>query len=401
MVAGVVALMLQANPNLTWRDVQHILVETALQVNPFDSDWVTNAADYLVNQKYGFGLVDADGAVALAQTWTNVAPETSYAAPVVAVNKLIPSKTIGSGITSSVLIPANLKVEHVEVVFNAVHSWRGDLEINLTSPSGTRSQLMTVRPYDGESNYPTGTDPNFTNWKFMTVHSWGEHSGGTWTIEVVDRDPRFDVGTFQNWQIIVYGTPTTPKVPTLTTPADATNFTITTPVTPITLTWDKTSTFGDHLELQIDTVNPPVHTITIPGVPSSLIVNRSIGTHYWRVRAVDGSGLTSPWSPVRSFSVVTKTGAAPMLNFFMTSTPLLTWNLVTGAVRYEVQVARNVTFTTLAFPTQTVNAPSVSFTTPSLEDGIYYWRVRACSSLLATSCGAYGTADSFAIVTSP
>ncbi len=59
LVAGVVALMLGANKNLGWKDVQYILMTTASRVDPNDPDWVKNGAGRWVNHKYGYGLIDA------------------------------------------------------------------------------------------------------------------------------------------------------------------------------------------------------------------------------------------------------------------------------------------------------------------------------------------------------
>ncbi|KAK3597021.1 hypothetical protein CHS0354_014910 [Potamilus streckersoni] len=42
LAAGLCALALQANPMLTWRDLQHIVVMTAKPFNLHDSDWITN-----------------------------------------------------------------------------------------------------------------------------------------------------------------------------------------------------------------------------------------------------------------------------------------------------------------------------------------------------------------------
>ncbi len=69
--------MLQANPDLGWRDVKKILMTTASKNDPTDTDWTTNAAGYHVNHKYGFGRVDAAAAVIAAAAWTNLAPEVS------------------------------------------------------------------------------------------------------------------------------------------------------------------------------------------------------------------------------------------------------------------------------------------------------------------------------------
>ena len=42
LVSGVIALMLEANPNLTYRDVQEILVRSARQNDDLDESWITN-----------------------------------------------------------------------------------------------------------------------------------------------------------------------------------------------------------------------------------------------------------------------------------------------------------------------------------------------------------------------
>src|SRR5204862_474058 len=52
MVSGVVALMLSANPALSYRDVQRILATTARKNDPADLGWVQNGAGLWVNYKY-------------------------------------------------------------------------------------------------------------------------------------------------------------------------------------------------------------------------------------------------------------------------------------------------------------------------------------------------------------
>lgn len=75
IVAGVVALMLQANPNLTWRDVRMILAETAQKNDDQDTDWFDNLKDVKVHPYYGFGMVDAKAAVEKAKSWTQYLPK--------------------------------------------------------------------------------------------------------------------------------------------------------------------------------------------------------------------------------------------------------------------------------------------------------------------------------------
>jgi subtilisin-like proprotein convertase family protein/endonuclease/exonuclease/phosphatase family metal-dependent hydrolase len=196
LVSGVVALMLQANPSLTWRDVQHVLVNSARKNDVFDADWSQNSAGRWVNHKYGFGVVDAAAAVNLAQTWTTVAPEVSATSGTITVGQTIPDNNT-SGLTSSFTIGADISAESVEVVFSSTHARRGDLQVTLTSPTGTSSVLA-------EKHADTGD--NYSGWTFSTVRNWGESSLGTWTINVSDRTSG-TTGTLDSWAINVYGTP--------------------------------------------------------------------------------------------------------------------------------------------------------------------------------------------------
>lgn len=42
LAAGICALALEANKDLTWRDMQHIVVRTANPLNLVANDWITN-----------------------------------------------------------------------------------------------------------------------------------------------------------------------------------------------------------------------------------------------------------------------------------------------------------------------------------------------------------------------
>jgi subtilisin-like proprotein convertase family protein len=195
-VSGVVALMLQANPNLTWRDVKHILADTAAKNDPTDAGWVLNGAGHWVNHKYGFGQVDAAAAVRAAIGWTDVAPEQQVTSGTIAVNKGIPNNNASTGVTSPVTINSLLRVETVEVVFDATTAV-GDLRVVLTSPDGTQSVLAA--PHADTTN-------KFTSWTFSSTHDWDEIAKGTWTIRVTD-EKSGNVGTFNSWKLNLYGTP--------------------------------------------------------------------------------------------------------------------------------------------------------------------------------------------------
>ena len=77
LVSGVAALMLSANTNLSYRDVQQILVLSARQWDVTDPDLVTNSVGFPVSHNSGFGVPDAGHAVRLARLWTNRPPLTA------------------------------------------------------------------------------------------------------------------------------------------------------------------------------------------------------------------------------------------------------------------------------------------------------------------------------------
>jgi len=200
MVSGVVALMLQANPQLTWRDVQVILCTTARKINPGHDDWTTNAAGHHINHTYGFGLVDTAAAVAAAQTWQPLGAETTLEASATP-NSAIPDAS-AAGVTSSITLGAErprLPLEYVDGIINAPHTFWHDLEVTLIAPSGTESILSTVASPSGSAG------AGLEGWRFGSARHLGESSCGTWRLRVRDLQ-RGDTGRLVKWTLRLYGT---------------------------------------------------------------------------------------------------------------------------------------------------------------------------------------------------
>jgi len=116
-------------------------------------------------------------------------------------------------------------------------------------------------------------------------------------------------------------------------------------------------------------------------------------------RGLDGNlyylTFTSPTTRVntiRRIRYVTPANAAPARNYFTTDTPTLTWNRVTFAHHYVLQVGKTNDFMG-ATAYQAGN--NLSYTLPSLPDGYYYWRVAACSSIV--TCGSWSAIDTFVV----
>ena len=69
-------------------------------------------------------------------------------------------------------------LEHVQALITLNTTRRGDVELFLRSPMGTRSMILSTRPNDDDSR------DGFTKWPFMTTHTWAEYPRGKWTLEV-------------------------------------------------------------------------------------------------------------------------------------------------------------------------------------------------------------------------
>ncbi|CAL8278916.1 unnamed protein product [Merluccius merluccius] len=210
MAAGVIALALEANPTLTWRDVQHIIVKTSQAAHLSAPDWHTNGAGYKVSHLYGFGLLDAESMVKEAEGWREVSLHhvCEEEGPVHLNRPIGPGSVVRSVVKSRGCSGSPLKhvayVEHVVVRVTITHSRRGDLSISLTSPSGTVSRLLSNRPLDVSTE-------GFRSWEFMTTHCWGEESAGEWTLALHDvpTAPRADMGNLgmvKEWSLVLHGT---------------------------------------------------------------------------------------------------------------------------------------------------------------------------------------------------
>lgn len=242
IAAGIFALMLEANPNLTIRDIQHIIADTAVTTgldydffNPYvlavpavmalggTSNWGSNGSFKIHSDQYGFGLIDADAAVEAALNWTSpgrlyvldsglVTPEEPIViqdAETVEVSETSSTYTIFGPATIPFCLRQNFVIEAIEVELTILGEGGGnDLIISLTSPYGARSNLhypltvnptgTTFEPPANDNEADTGTFSNvgsngqayaFYKHNFVTYKHWDELSGGRWTITIWDVGP--------------------------------------------------------------------------------------------------------------------------------------------------------------------------------------------------------------------
>lgn len=212
MVAGVATLILAANPQLTWRDVRLILARTARKNDPTDSEWVDGFGLHF-NPKYGFGVADAQAAVAAATTWTSVGDSSTlkrcgpYSTE---VNQALPDPsgqtTFPVSSTAQVRDCDIGQIEFVEVRVTATHAYSGDIRIRLTSPAGLVSELADARVcYNGSRSTSCG---DYNNLHLGSVRHLDEPittaGGAGWSLDLTDMATQ-DTGRFDRWSITFYG----------------------------------------------------------------------------------------------------------------------------------------------------------------------------------------------------
>ena len=227
--SGVISLILSANPSLTWRDVRHILASTSTKNDPDNAKveiamgedvfvahdgWVENAAGFSFNNLYGFGRVDAGAAVAMAKNysadlgdqvitdWKANGSTFGAAEDAEPMTVTIPDNNV-EGLVQEIEVTEDLVIEGMQFGFdisnaemsfglsNGTQTSAGnDLAIEVTSPSGTRSVLLSSK----QSISLPALNADFTfaggyilkGSVLLSNAFYGESSKGTWTIKFVD-----------------------------------------------------------------------------------------------------------------------------------------------------------------------------------------------------------------------
>ena len=209
-VSGVIALILEANPNLTWRDVKHILASTSTQVDASKSksylgvkqyDWITNTAGYKHHNWYGFGKINAAAAVSAAESYTagSLGSFVSASSTSGTINSTF-SSYARTSYNLSISAPAGSagKVEFARVLISMSHIVPNNVGLELKSPDGTTVPIL-------QSFTRVTNNPNGTVFAIGVAGLYGENMAGTWTLYVTDYTNDSVNGTLGDWGIIVYG----------------------------------------------------------------------------------------------------------------------------------------------------------------------------------------------------
>ncbi|MBT9386445.1 S8 family serine peptidase [Pseudooceanicola sp. CBS1P-1] len=199
VVSGVAALMLEANRQLHWTDVQNILASSARQTGSDFGDgasgyevssWFSNGAStwngggmtYHVN--YGYGMIDARAAVRMAEVWTLMSPGSGKVQASQTVASIpdtpILLEDMGTAELSVTVEAGDILLDHVYVEVDMKHTWIQDVTLVLYAPDGSEVDLLAR---DGRNSYDA-------DWTFGVTSLRGITQAGTWRLVATDHAER-------------------------------------------------------------------------------------------------------------------------------------------------------------------------------------------------------------------
>eukprot|EP00731_Ephydatia_muelleri_P010773 Em0005g1359a len=175
LVSGVLALVLEAIPSLTWRDIQYLIVYTANPNILSSAGWKMNGAGRQFHLNFGFGAIDAEAMVTRAKHWITVPAQVTSSVSVATTSTV---NAYSSRDYSFTYTDAIRYLEHVVI-----------------------RTTLTISGVSGAA---------YSDWPFKSLHFWGENPAGTWTITVA-YNGTFGTVIVSNTTAIFYGTSQTPQ----------------------------------------------------------------------------------------------------------------------------------------------------------------------------------------------
>jgi subtilisin family serine protease len=201
VVAGVAALILSANPDLTASQVRGILEKTAdkiVDANP-DAQLGMRGGTYDENGHslwFGYGKVNAAQAVQVA---SQMRVASGGASRYIGGKSDRPTKIPDydpQGIASTIIITESSVVKDIRVSIDINHEFLGDLEIYLITPNNQRVLLQNRtlgRRTNLQATYTLASYPTLKQILSLSTQ-------GRWQLWVIDLSPQ-DVGTINSWEL--------------------------------------------------------------------------------------------------------------------------------------------------------------------------------------------------------
>jgi subtilisin family serine protease len=201
LVAGIIAMGVEANPTMDVRTAKHLLAMTSEKIDAANNYWNQNAAGVDFNPFYGFGMINAGAFVAAAEIYTGVTARVVGIADLTPVGgKVIADRpNDGSwlwGHVTNINVAAGIFTDPLEEIILTVSmeastaaTWSPtELTIDVLDPYGNQ---LTAAFY---STTAAGTH-ELVSWNYIVNGFWGEGPAGQWLIGLGDGVHNGQTGT--------------------------------------------------------------------------------------------------------------------------------------------------------------------------------------------------------------
>lgn len=204
LVAGILSMGIEANPQMDVRLAKHLMAMTSVKIDDTEEGfWIQNSAGINFSPFYGFGMVDAGAFTSAAQTYTGVTARTSLTVSWdtaldggVEIEDRPPDEewiwgeVLGASIPSGFLTdPLEEVVLTVSIAATEGHRWTPtEMFIAVVDPHGNQLPVAF---------YSTGaaTVDGIEEWKFTVNGFWGQDPAGEWLVGVADGVHNDQTGT--------------------------------------------------------------------------------------------------------------------------------------------------------------------------------------------------------------
>lgn len=215
IVSGSLALVLEACPNLTYRDIKYLIAKKSTQVDIYNDSWIRNGAGLYHSNDYGYGLINVKGMIdECTETYSLLSERVAL--PIVSTNETteIPYEDYA---LRTIDIPSNIKVEWVGLTLSIDSDYLDSLQIYLISPSGTKSKILHAYNQLGNKEYIYYNyykEKFVSGFRFSSVAFVDENSLGSWKVQIIsskngtendDNDQNIDLGKLTDISLEIVG----------------------------------------------------------------------------------------------------------------------------------------------------------------------------------------------------
>ncbi|MCX6134195.1 MAG: fibronectin type III domain-containing protein [Ignavibacteriales bacterium] len=329
---------------------------------------------YSTSSDFRSDLVTQSGLPSTSYNVTGLANATKYYWHVSATN------AGGTGAYSNFFSFTTIVRTPTDLGYSKIFGWDVLHWSQVTGADSYAVEVYTDVSYSANSLFYGDTTTSY--WGFSLLRNLQDGTRYYWRVRASNE------GFFGSWATSSFTTSGSPPVnppsaPSLSSPSNGATGIATTS----TLSWTSSSGATSY-RLQVSTSSSFSTTVvndsTLTGTSQTVGPLNNGTLYYWRVNAKN-SGGTSSYSSTYSFTTIIAAPTAPTLTLpannatSVSVTPSLTWNQVSGATSFTLQVS-----TTSAFTSFTFNQSGLT-TTSGTASGLtnnttYYWRVSATNA---------------------